>query len=145
MNQVEKKIANIQKEQVEITSKTMQIINANEKYKKAYKNTTSIKGIGEKSGIILLYLFLRYPNASRQHVTALCGLDPIQRSSGTSVQHKERISKQGLSLVGAILFMPTMTAIRHNEEMKLIYDRLVDRAKSKSLAQIAVMKKKRYR
>ncbi len=141
LKQVEKKIKNIQKEQVDIISKTMEIINSNEKYKKAYENITSIKGIGEKSGIILLYLFLRYPKASRQHVTALCGLDPIQRTSGTSVQHKERISKQGLSLVRAILFMPTMVAIQHNEEMKLIYDRLVDRGKPKPLAQIAVMRK----
>ena len=141
LKQVEKKIKNIQKEQVDIISKTMEIINSNEKYKKAYENITSIKGIGEKSGIILLYLFLRYPKASRQHITALCGLDPIQRTSGTSVQHKERISKQGLSLVRAILFMPTMVAIQHNEEMKLIYDRLVDRGKPKPLAQIAVMRK----
>ena len=141
LNQVKKKIKNIQKDQVDIISKTMEIINSNEKYKKAYTNITSIKGVGEKSGVILLYLFLRYPNASRQHITALCGLDPIQRSSGTSVQHKERISKQGLSLVRAILFMPTMTAILHNKEMKLIYDRLVDRGKPKPLAQIAVMRK----
>ncbi|MBL0703341.1 MAG: IS110 family transposase [Sulfurospirillum sp.] len=114
----------------------MEIINSNEKYKKAYDNIITIKGVGEKSAIILLYLFLRYPNASRQHITALCGLDPIQRSSGTSVQHKERISKQGLSLVRAILFMPTMAAIQHNKEMKLTYDRLVERGKAKSLAQI---------
>jgi len=141
LNQVKKKIKTIQKEQVDIISKIMEIINSNIKYKKAYENITSIKGIGKKSGIILLYLFLRYPKASRQHITALCGLDPIQRTSGTSVQHKERISKQGLSLVRAILFMPTMVAIQHNEEMKLIYDRLVDRGKPKSLAQIAVMRK----
>jgi len=102
LKQVEIKINNIQKEQVNIISKTMEIINSNKKYKKAYENITTIKGIGEKSGIILLYLFLRYPNASRQHITALCGLDPIQRSSGTSVQHKERISKQGLSLGYAV-------------------------------------------
>jgi len=141
LKQVERKIKNTQKEQVDIISKTMEIINSNEKYKKAYANITSIKGVGEKSGIILLYLFLRYPNASRQHITALCGLDPVQRSSGTSIQHKERISKQGLSLVRSILFMPTMTAILHNKEMKLIYDRLVDRGKPKPLAQIAVMRK----
>ena len=82
-----------------------------------------------------------YQSASRQHITALCGLDPIQRSSGTSVQHKERISKQGLSLVRAILFMPTMASIQHNKEMQLIYDRLVARGKPKPLAQIAVMRK----
>jgi len=46
-----------------------------------------------------------------------------------------------LSLVRAILFMPTMAAIQHNQEMKLIYDRLVDRGKPKPLAQIAVMRK----
>ena len=141
IKQVSKKIFSIEKEQKIIIDKVMVIINNNKDYLEAYKNITSIKGIGEKSGIILLYLFLRYPNASRQHITALCGLDPIQRSSGTSVQHKERISKQGLSLVRAILFMPTMAAIQHNEQMKLIYNRLVDRGKPKSLAQIAVMRK----
>lgn len=141
IKQVEKKVKNLQKGQVEIIAKTMEIIKANSEYYEAYKNITSIKGVGEKSGIILLYLFLRYPNASRQHITALSGLDPVQRSSGTSVQHKERISKQGLSLVRAILFMPTMAAIQHNEEMKIIYDRLVQRGKPKPLAQIAVMRK----
>ena len=48
----------VQKEQVDIISKIMEIINSNKKYKKAYENITSIKGIGKKSGIILLYLFL---------------------------------------------------------------------------------------
>ncbi len=141
LNQVKKKIDNLKKEQVDIIAKVMEIIKANSDYYEAYQNITSIKGIGEKSGIILLYLFLRYPNASRQHMTALCGLDPIQRSSGTSVQHKERISKQGLSLVRAILFMPTWASIQYNEEMKLIYYRLVQRGKPKMLAQIAVMRK----
>jgi transposase len=141
LKQVRKKIKNIQKEQIGIIAKIMEIINSNIEYKEAYENITSIKGIGEKSGIILLYLFLRYPNASRQHITALCGLDPIQRSSGTSVQHKERISKQGLSLVRAILFMPTMAAIQYNDEMRSVYDRLVQKGKPKMLAQMAVMRK----
>jgi len=141
LKQVRKKITFLEKEQDTIIVKVMDIIKANPAYLEAYENITSIKGIGEKSGIILLYLFLRYPNASRQHVTALCGLDPIQRSSGTSIQHKERISKQGLSLVRAILFMPTMAAIQHNEEMKLMYDRLVERGKPRMSALIAVMRK----
>jgi len=40
-----------------------------------------------------------------------------------------------------MLFMPTMIAVRYNEEMKLIYDGLVNRGKPKMLAQIAVMRK----
>ena len=141
LKQVKKKIASIEKEQAMIIEKILEIIKANPTFKQAYENITSIKGVAEKSGIILLYLFLKYPNASREQITALCGLDPIQRSSGTSVQHKERISKQGLSLVRAILYMPTLTTIVHNPEMKLIYDRLVERGKPKMLAQMAVMRK----
>ena len=141
LKQVKKKIASIEKEKAMIIEKVLEIIDSNPVYQTAYKNITSIKGIAEKSGIILLYLFLKYPNASRQQITALCGLDPVQRSSGTSVQHKERISKQGLSLVRAILYMPTLNTILYNTEMKLIYDRLVERGKPKMLAQMAVMRK----
>lgn len=141
LKQVKKRITNIEQEQELIIAKIMNIIDTNQSYKEGYDNIISIKGLGQKSAIILLYLFLRYPNASRGHITALCGLDPIERSSGTSVQHKQRISKQGLSLVRAMLFMPTMVAVRYNEEMKLIYDRLVNRGKPKMLAQIAVMRK----
>ena len=141
LKQVKKKIASLEKEQGMIIEKVVEIIKANPTFKQAYDNITSIKGIAEKSGIILLYLFLKYPNASRQQITALCGLDPVQRSSGTSVQHKERISKQGLSLVRAILYMPILSITIHNKEMKLIYDRLIERGKPKMLAQMAVMRK----
>jgi len=141
LKKVKRKITQLQKEQVEVIGKIMEIIQGNPEYLEAYNNIISIKGIGEKSAIILLYLFLRYPNASRQQLTALCGLDPIQRSSGTSVQHKERISKQGLSLIRDILFMPTMIAVRYNDEMKMIYERLVDHGKPKMVAQMAVMRK----
>jgi len=141
LKQVKKKITSIEKEKAMIIEKVLEIIKSNPTFYQAYKNITSIKGIAEKSGIILLYLFLKYPNASRQQITALCGLDPVQKSSGTSVKHKERISKQGLSLVRAILYMPTLNTIVYNEEMKLIYDRLVERGKPKMLAQMAVMRK----
>ena len=141
LKQVKRKIHQLRKEQTAVIDKILEIIRSNDDYVKAYNNILSIKGIGEKSAIILLYLFLRYPNASRQQLTALCGLDPIQRSSGTSVQHKERISKQGLALIRDILYMPTLVSVRYNDEMKMIYTRLVDRGKPKMVAQMAVMRK----
>ncbi len=141
LKQVKRKIHQLRKEQREVIDKILELIQANDDYVKAYNNILTIKGIGEKSAIILLYLFLRYPNASRQQLTALCGLDPVQRSSGTSVQHKERISKQGLALIRDILYMPTLVSVRYNDEMKMIYNRLVDRGKPKMVAQMAVMRK----
>jgi len=39
----------------------------------------SIKGIGVISAINLLYLFRKYPDANRNEITALAGLDPVRR------------------------------------------------------------------
>lgn len=141
LKRVKNKIELIKKEQALIIIQAMNLINSNDNYQEAYNNITSIKGVGQKSAIILLYLFLKYPNASRQHITALSGLDPIQRSSGTSVNQKQRISKQGLSLLRAIMFMPVLTTVKNNDEFRLFYNRLVERGKPKMLAQMAVMRK----
>ncbi|TXL06488.1 hypothetical protein BMR07_07195 [Methylococcaceae bacterium CS1] len=57
----------------------MKLIKANTEYLNAYENITSIKGLGQKSGIVLLYLFLRYPNV----VTQASDLDDfIQKVDG---------------------------------------------------------------
>ena len=141
IKKLEQKILKLKKEQKELIAKILQIIEDNKLYKKAYENIISINGVGEKSAIILLYLFLRYPKASRQHITALCGLDPTHRESGTSLKKRAKISKQGMSLVRSILFMPVMTAVVTNDEMKYHYDKLLERGKCKSLAQIAIMRR----
>lgn len=141
IKRVKKRIKYIEEERAEVIQNVIEIIKANKVYFKAYENIISITGIGSKSAAILLYLFLKYPNASRSHIVALCGLDPIERQSGTSVKKKPKISKQGITLVRGNLFMPTLCAIQKNQEMKYFYDRLVARGKPKPLVIIAVMRK----
>lgn len=141
INRVKKRLQQIAAEREEILYKLITLIETDENYKKIYENIQSITGIGAQSAVILLYLFIRYPNASRQHITALCGLDPIERQSGTSVHKKAKISKQGITLVRGTLFMPTLVAIRTNPEMKYFYERLLQKGKPKPLALIAVMRK----
>lgn len=141
LHQVEKRIKQIGKEQDNLMALSMKLVKSNDDYFSAYENITSIKGIGQKCGIVLLYLFLRYPHTSRQQITALAGLDPIQKESGTSLKRKTRISKQGISLVRGILYMPMLCIVRHNDEMKSIYDHLIEAGKPKMSAQIAVMRK----
>lgn len=141
LNQVKKRIQQIDKEQDKLMVLSMVVIKANNDYLTAYENIISIKGVGQKSGIVLLYLFLRYPNTSRQQITALTGLDPVQNESGTSVKRKTRISKQGISLVRGILYMPMLSVVQHNDEMKCIYDRLIGAGKPKMSAQLAIMRK----
>ena len=141
LKQVKKRIKQIDKEQDNLITLSMKLIKANTEYLNAFKNIISIKGLGQKSGIVLLYLFLRYPNASRQQMTALTGLDPVQKESGTSLKRKTRISKQGISLVRGLLYMPILSTVQHNNEMKHFYERLIESGKAKMSAQIAVMRK----
>ena len=141
LSQVKKRIKQINKEQDQLIALSMAVLKANSEYLTAYENITSIKGVGQTSGIVLLHLFLRYPKASRQQITALTGLDPIQNESGTSLKRKTRISKQGTSLVRSILYMPVLCVVQHNGEMKHFYQRLIETGKPKMSAQIAVMRK----
>jgi len=106
-----------------------------------YQRLLSISGIGQKTAISLLTLFHTYPDTNRNQITALIGLDPIQRQSGTSVHGRSRISKHGNQMMRKSLYMPTLVSIQYNQKIKVFYDRLVLKHKPKKVAVIAVMRK----
>ncbi len=83
--------------------------------------------------------FLLHTN--RSQITALAGLDPIRKESGTSVNKRRKISKSGNKMFRKILYFPMLTAIRYNKKIKKFYDRLVENHKPKKLALIAAMRK----
>jgi transposase len=111
------------------------------KLAKSFECIISFKGVGDISAIALLHLFISYPKANRQEITALSGLDVIETTSGTSVYRRNRISKRGNSIYRGILFMPILSTVRNNKYMKAFYDRLKENAKHSTAAQIAVMRK----
>jgi transposase len=106
-----------------------------------YQRLLSISGVGRKTAISLLVLFHTYPDTNRKQITALIGLDPIQRQSGTSVHGRSRISKHGNQMMRKSLYMPTLVSIQHNHKIKVFYERLVSKHKPKKLAVIAAMRK----
>lgn len=135
------KIKALKKEEKEIVEKMLTLIALTPKYQKQLESITSFKGVGNLSGIVLLEFFMRYKNASAKEITALAGLDPIEVSSGSSIHKKSRISKQGSKLIRNTLFMGTLISIQYNLEMRAFYDRLKERGKHTTSAQIAVMRK----
>ena len=141
IRRIQTNIKRLKNEEDEMIKRMLKCISKHEKYQNSYENIISIKGIGPIGGIALFYLFLRYPDASRKSITALCGLDPIRSESGTSVQRKSRISKQGNRAIRATLFMASIGATITNNEMKAFYDRLKSKGKHSTVAQIAVMRK----
>lgn len=134
-------IDNHKKKETEIISQIKSIIQSDEKLLQGYENITSIKGIGEISGISLLHLFIKYPKANQRQITSLAGVDPIDKSSGTSIQSKSRISKAGSKLYRGSLFMGVMIAIRYDDNFKAFFNRLISNGKHTTTAQIAVMRK----
>ncbi len=90
---------------------------------------TSIPGIGEQTAAVLLAEVGRiedYKNA--RQLAAYAGLTPCERSSGTSVHGKTRLSCTGnVRLRKALYNMPEVVAMRCNPLLKAMTERLLGR------------------
>lgn len=116
-------------------------VSKNQDLKEDYQRLLTISGIGEKTAIALLTLFKTYQGTNRAQITALAGLDPVKRESGTSVKGKVRISKNGKGIYRKIFYLPTICATVHNQKIRVFYQRLLAHHKNKKLAIIASMRK----
>jgi transposase len=141
VKRLQKEIKVLKKVEVEIIDDIYQMIAKNETLIKKYDAIISIDGLGKIASIVLIHLFIRYPNANQRQITSLVGLDPVIRESGTSVKGKSRISKAGGRMYRGTLFMAAMVATKHNKSLKLFYNRLKENKKHTTVAQIAVMRK----
>src|SRR5450756_2532261 len=105
-------------------------------------NLLSIKGIGVISDINILYLFRKYPGANRNESTALAGLDPVRRQSGSSLNGGRKISRAGDPMLRKVLYLACMNSIQHNECIQAFYKHLVsDNHKKPKVALVACMRK----
>jgi transposase len=103
---------------------------------------TSIPGIGQQTAAVLLAemgSIQKYRNA--RQLAAHAGLTPQERTSGSSVQGKSRLSNVGNPRLRKALYMPAVVAITHNPLLKLFAQRLLDRGKVKMQVLGAVMRK----
>ena len=123
--------------EVEIDVIVAQILHLNEGIKKldqeieskgkdleGYKNITSIKGIGPKSGTILLSVIGdidRFP--SQKALDSYFGIVPRVRNS-SDTKHYGHITKQGSKLGRTTLVQCTLVAIRYSPYLREFYLRL---------------------
>jgi len=141
INDLKKSLKVSKNKEIEILTKIKDIINSDEKLLKGYNNIKSLSGIGEVGAIVLLHLFIKYPKANQRQIVSLSGLDPIEKTSGTSVHKKSKISKAGSRVYRGSLFMGVLTAIRYDDNFKLFFERLKAKGKHTTAVQIAVMRK----
>jgi len=101
----------------------------------------SIPGIGEKtSATMLSYVaFDRFKSA--KEISAFIGVNPQQRTSGSSIRGRTRLSKTGNDYLRKSLYMPSLTAIRCNLTIKNFAQQLTKNGKTKMVIIGAVMRK----
>jgi len=124
-----------------ILNNIKEYIEQNQNLKEDYERLLTISGVGEKTAIALLTLFKTYQGTNRAQITALAGLDPVRRESGTSVRDRVKISKNGKGIYRKIPYLPTICATVHNQKIRVFYQRLLANHKPKKLAIIASMRK----
>lgn len=119
------------------------LIDAEATLKDAFALLTSVKGIGAASAVqILGELRVLPPDLRAKQWVAMAGLDPRHATSGTSVNKKPRLSKAGNRYLRGSLYMPALSASRHDEHVKGYYRHLIeDRGLKKIQAVCAVMRK----
>ena len=133
-------IDNLDTEAQKLFNKIELLLLKDTEIKESYDAISKIPSIGQKSALYLCAFFLKYPSANAKEMTALLGLDPMMKDSGT-FRGKQRISKHGGQQIRNLLYLPTLCAIQHNPRIKKFYEGLTARAKTKKLAVIAAMRK----
>lgn len=119
------------------------LIEAEATLKDTFALLTSVKGVGAASAVqIMGELLVLPPDLRAKQWVAMAGLDPRHATSGTSVNKKPRLSKAGNRYLRGALYMPALSASRHDEHVKGYYRHLIeDRGLKKIQAICAVMRK----
>ncbi|MBL4659214.1 MAG: IS110 family transposase [Alcanivoracaceae bacterium] len=119
----------------------VECVNQDLMLKKQVKLLITIDGIGEATAwSILAYLGDISLFSTSGQVTSFAGINPCIEDSGTSLK-TSRLSKMGHKRLRKSLYMPAITAKKHNPVLIEFYDKLLNKGKPKKVAICAVMRK----
>ncbi len=99
----------------------------------------SVPGVGPTLSITLISALPELGNLSGKQISALVGLAPLNRDSGS--MRGKRTTWGGRSFVRTAFYMPVLSAIRYNVVIKALYQRLIKAGKLKKVAITACMRK----
>jgi transposase len=116
-----------------------QAIKVNPTWAETAKRVDSVPGIGFVTAATLVADLPELGHLNRQKIAALVGVAPFNQDSGKK-RGKRRIFG-GRTSVRSVLFMATLSAIKHNPVIKKFYKRLLDKGKLKKVALTACMRK----
>lgn len=115
---------------------------SNKEFKRQMELLTSIRGIGESiaSALIIATGGFTYFSSAKQ-ISRFLGLCPTYQQSGTSVNVKGHINRNGDTYLRSQLYIAAVSSIRFNAACKETFDRLKAKGKSGKVAVVAVANK----
>lgn len=132
----------LNKHEKEIKSDIREIINSDHILKSEITNICSIPGVGELTATIILaetngFELIR----NKKQLTSYAGLDVKEKQSGTSIKGKPRISKKGNRHLRKAMYLPALTAVKHDQNFRGVYARILSKQGIKMKGLVAVQRK----
>lgn len=142
IKRVKARIRFLTQQEKEIKQEIDAIVNCNQELKNEIGNLCTIPGVGQLTAVIVLaetngFELIR----NKRQLVSYAGLDVREKTSGTSVKGKPRISKKGNRNLRRAMHLPALGAIKHNETHKAIYARLVSKCGIKMKGVVAIQRK----
>lgn len=133
---------NLYKQQLkEIQNEIQELIKQDTDLYNKINNIQKIEGVG----LMTIVTIIAETNGfelieSAKQLTSYAGIDVVHNQSGYSTG-KTRISKKGNGYLRRALYMPALSASKHNHKLKEMYIRLVIKKNVKKVAITAIMRK----
>lgn len=142
LERMELRIQFLNKQEKEIKIDITEIINKNPDIEKVIKRLMTIPGIGELTAVIVLaetngFELIR----NKAQLASYAGLDVREKQSGTSIKGKPRISKKGNRNLRKSVHLPSLSAVKWDDNFRELYARLVSKHGIKMKALVAVQRK----
>jgi transposase len=129
----------IEKEIAWVEKHIAAIVATVDEWQDTYNIITSVPGIGDGVAYTLLGELPELGHLTHKQISALTGLAPFNRDSGT-MRGRRRI-RGGRAPIRTMLYMAMLCGIQHNPVMKQFYNKLVAQGKHRKVALTACMRK----
>lgn len=126
----------------EVIANIKSLIKKDERLKEDITLLSSIVGVGEITAASVIgelngFELIR----NKRQIASYAGFDVVEKKSGTSVKGKTKISKRGNKQLRKAMYMPALTAIKHDPRCKDIYIRLISKHGIKKKAITAIQRR----
>jgi len=125
----------LEKQVKAIETRIKDILSEDASMSKNYELLTSLKGVGLVVACQLIYHtgnFTRFD--SWRAFSSYCGTAPFEHQSGTSIYRRKQCHYLGDRKMKSLLSMASVSAIQHDSELRLYYNRKLAEGKDKMLA-----------